>query len=85
VPEASTPGQKAATERPSEAQPAGAIVKSGFGQEGDYAWVTSVVRNDSDEAGQTLTVQYNLKDAGGCQPPRWMRMSASSWVRLTGG
>lgn len=65
APEASASAQAAATEEPSEAEPAGVIVKSGFGQEADYAWVTSVVRNDADAAGQTVTVQYNLKDASG--------------------
>jgi hypothetical protein len=53
---------------PSAADPtkaAGSLVSSGFGQEDEYAWVTSLVHNDSDKVGQTVTVQFNAKDAAG--------------------
>lgn len=38
---------------------------SGYGQDGDYIWVTSIVRNDSDQVGQFVTVSYNLLDEAG--------------------
>lgn len=41
------------------------ILKSGFGQQNEYVWVTSLVRNDSSKVGQTVTVQFNLLDAKG--------------------
>lgn len=43
----------------------GSLVSSGFGQKGEYVWVTSLVHNDSDKVGQTVTVQFNAKDAAG--------------------
>ncbi len=69
APESSAPEPSAEPAEPAEptepAEPAGAIVKSGFGLGNQFAWVTAVVRNDSDEAGQTVTVQFNLLDAAG--------------------
>jgi hypothetical protein len=53
---------------PSAAGPtkaAGSLVSSGFGQKDEYVWVTSLVHNDSDKVGQTVTVQFNAKDAAG--------------------
>jgi len=43
----------------------GSLVSSGFGQKDGYVWVTSLVHNDSDKVGQTVTVQFNAKDAAG--------------------
>lgn len=43
----------------------GEIVKTGFGQRDAYVWVTSLVRNLTDTAGATVTVQYNVLDAAG--------------------
>lgn len=43
----------------------GSLVSSGFGQKDEYVWVTSLVHNDSDKVGQTVTVQFNAKDAAG--------------------
>lgn len=43
----------------------GSLVSSGFGQKDGYVWVTSLVHNDSDKVGQTVTVQFNAKDATG--------------------
>jgi hypothetical protein len=43
----------------------GTLKESGFGQAGPYVWVTSVVHNNSDYVGQTVTVSFNLLDAGG--------------------
>lgn len=46
-------------------KPAGSLVASGFGQRDEYVWVTSLVHNDSDRVGQTVTVQFNALDADG--------------------
>lgn len=55
-----------ATSAPAELEgDAGEIVKSGFGQRDEFVWVTSLVKNNTDEAGATVTVQYNVKDAAG--------------------
>ena len=53
---------------PSAAGPtkaAGSLVSSGFGQKDEYAWVTALVHNDSNKVGQTVTVEFNAKDAAG--------------------
>jgi hypothetical protein len=52
-------------EEPAAEAKGGEIVKTGFGQQDDYVWVTSLVKNLGDEAGATVTVQYNVKDAAG--------------------
>src|SRR4051812_45547461 len=41
------------------------LMKSGFGQDGEYVWVTSLVHNDSGVVGQTVTVHFDLKDTSG--------------------
>ncbi|MFI5734966.1 hypothetical protein ACIA49_32940 [Kribbella sp. NPDC051587] len=43
----------------------GQIVESGFGQSGQYVWVTALVKNMSDHGGQTVTVNFNLLDKAG--------------------
>ncbi|WP_405064494.1 hypothetical protein OG474_23335 [Kribbella sp. NBC_01505] len=43
----------------------GQIVESGFGQSGEYVWVTALVKNMSDHGGQTVTVNFNLLDESG--------------------
>jgi hypothetical protein len=48
-----------------DAGEAAEIVKTGFGQKDDYVFVTSLVKNNTDDAGATVTVQYNVKDAAG--------------------
>jgi hypothetical protein len=44
---------------------AGSLVASGFGQKDQYVWVTALVHNNSEQVGQTVTVQFNAKDAAG--------------------
>jgi hypothetical protein len=44
---------------------AGTLVAAGFGQHGEYAWVTSLVHNNSTKVGQTVTVLFNAKDQAG--------------------
>lgn len=48
-----------------EPPPAATIEASGFGQKGEYLWVTAIVRNESDEAGQFIVVSFNLFDEAG--------------------
>jgi hypothetical protein len=49
----------------SPAKETGSLLASGFGQKDEYAWVTSLVHNNSDKVGQTVTVQFNAKDKAG--------------------
>jgi hypothetical protein len=57
---APTPTAKAA-----EHKPAGQLLESGFGQTGEYVWVTSLVKNTASTVGQTVTVQFNVYDKAG--------------------
>jgi hypothetical protein len=41
------------------------VEKSGFGTDGEYAWVAALVRNDSDRSGATVVVNFNLVDEAG--------------------
>ncbi|MFI1394580.1 hypothetical protein [Streptomyces sp. NPDC020681] len=47
------------------AKPDGRLISSGFGQQDEFVWVTSLVRNDSKQVGQTVTVQFNVLNATG--------------------
>lgn len=58
-----SPSEAKATDKPTKDQ--GTILESGFGQDGEYVWVTALVKNKSDHGGQTVTVSFNLKDATG--------------------
>ncbi|WP_405522685.1 hypothetical protein OG426_05465 [Streptomyces canus] len=62
VVEQATGGPAKTTSSPS-AKPSGQLVASGFGQQDEYVWVTSLVRNTSPHVGQTVTVQFNILDA----------------------
>lgn len=46
-------------------KPVGELLDSGFGQSGEYVWVTSLVKNTSPDVGQFVTVQFNVLDAKG--------------------
>ena len=59
---------------------AGVIVESGFGQQGQYAWVTALVRNDSDHGGQTVTVNFNVLDQAGELVASGSQVSSFSWA-----
>lgn len=48
----------------SESSEVAEIVEAGFGQEGEYAWVTALVRNVG-QVGEFATVQFNLYDDAG--------------------
>jgi hypothetical protein len=43
----------------------GTLKASGFGQADEYVWATALVHNNSDYVGQTVTVSFNVLDAGG--------------------
>ncbi|GAA2136033.1 hypothetical protein GCM10009844_01920 [Nocardioides koreensis] len=58
----------------------GTILESGFGQSNEYAWVTALVQNDSDHAGQTVTVNFNVKDASGKLAASGSQVSAFYWA-----
>lgn len=51
------------TEEAEEEQ--GSLIDSGFGQSGQYVWVTALVENVSDHGGQTVTVNFNALDESG--------------------
>jgi hypothetical protein len=64
---------------PSSSSKAGTLVKTGFGQQDEYVWATSLVRNDSDHAGQTVVVSFNLKDKSGKVVATGSQTSAFNW------
>lgn len=61
-----TPPQNAASPQSSKAT-AGipTVLSSGFGQQGEYAWITAVVKNDKGAEGRFVTVQFNIFDQAG--------------------
>jgi hypothetical protein len=65
---------------PEAAQPQGTILESGFGQSGQYAWVTALLQNESDHAGQTVTVNFNVKDASGQLIASGSQVASFNWV-----
>jgi hypothetical protein len=48
-----------------DAKAAGSLLEVGFGQRGIYVRAVAIVQNTSDKVGQTVTVQFNVKDAVG--------------------
>lgn len=64
----------------SAAAPQGTVIESGFGQSNEYAWVMALVKNQSDHAGQTVTVNFNLKDSSGQLIASGSQVSAFNWV-----
>ena len=61
----------------------GRIVESGFGQSGEYAWVIAMVKNESDHAGQTVTVNFNLRDKGGQLIASGSQVASFNWPGQT--
>ncbi len=43
----------------------GTLKATGFGQADEYVWAAAVVHNNSNYVGQTVTVSFNVLDAGG--------------------
>lgn len=60
-----SPGKAQGSPTEAEDKTAATLVKSGFGQDGQFVWVTSLVHNDSEAVGQTVTVHFDLRDAKG--------------------
>lgn len=59
-------GNEPADDEGANAGPGAKLLKTGFGQRDEYAWVTSLVQNQSDDnIGRLVTVQFNLYDKGG--------------------
>ncbi|MEG3635211.1 hypothetical protein [Micromonospora palythoicola] len=54
-------GSGTATE--TEEKPGGSLLETGFGQSDTYVSLIAIVENTSDKVGQTVTVQFNVKDA----------------------
>ena len=63
--EAESESPKAAATKSSAPSELGTIKASGFGQDGEYVWVTAVVHNNSTYVGQTVTVNFNVLDKQG--------------------
>ncbi len=58
----------------------GALVSSGFGQDGEYVGLAAVVQNKSEHAGQTVTVSFNLLDSDGEVIKTESQVDNFSWV-----
>lgn len=59
--------------------PLGEILETGFGQSDDYAWVTALVRNNTDEAGQTVTVSFNALNTAGDVVATGSQVQSFNW------
>ena len=55
------------------------LIDSGFGVQHGYAWTIARVRNDDDHAGQTVTVNFNLRDKSGALIASGSQVSHFSW------
>lgn len=53
------------TPTPTASAPSATVVSSGFGQQGQLAWVSAIVHNDTNTVGQAVTVNFNVLDAAG--------------------
>lgn len=62
------------------AGPKATIEKVGFGQQNGYVWSTALVKNNTSDAGQTVTVHFNLKDATGNVVASGDQVSAFNWA-----
>jgi len=55
------------------------LVDSGFGADNGYAWTIARVRNDDDHGGQTVTVNFNLRNIAGQMLASGSQVSHFSW------
>lgn len=69
----------APSETPSTAPEPWTLIDSGFGAQHGYAWTIARVRNDDDHAGQTVTVNFNLRDQAGALVASGSQVSHFSW------
>ncbi|MEH1095418.1 hypothetical protein [Micromonospora sp. CPCC 205739] len=65
VEQGSSTGGTNSTATAAEEKPAGSLSETGFGQRDNYVSLIAIVQNTSDNVGQTVTVQFNVKDANG--------------------
>lgn len=65
VVESKTSGASSSSKSAKPEKEQGQLVDAGFGQDGEYAMVGALVKNTSDKAGQTVTVQWNLLNQAG--------------------
>jgi hypothetical protein len=72
------PASKAATVKPSGAK--ATITKVGFGQQDEYVWASALVKNQTADAGQTVTVHFNLKNSKGKVVASGDQVSAFNWA-----
>jgi hypothetical protein len=58
----------------------GSLKESGFGQSDEYVGLAAIVKNNSDHAGQTVTVSFNLLDKDGNLLQTESQVDSFSWV-----
>ncbi|TNH31768.1 hypothetical protein FHG89_00540 [Micromonospora orduensis] len=63
VEQGSSTGAASNTAEATVEKPAGSLMETGFGQSDIYVALIAIVQNTSDKVGQTVTVQFNIKDA----------------------
>lgn len=73
----------AAATAPAPSGPQATVVKAGFGQQDQYVWASALVHNNTKEAGQTVVVSFNLKDANGAVVATGSQTSAFNWADQT--
>ncbi|MCO1597400.1 hypothetical protein M8C17_19800 [Micromonospora sp. RHAY321] len=61
----SSTGGTNSTAAAAEEKPIGSLLETGFGQRDIYVSLIAIVQNTSDKVGQSVTVQFNVKDANG--------------------
>lgn len=79
VVESTTSGASSSSESAEPEGEQGQLVDAGFGQDGEYAMVGALVKNTSDEAGQSVTVQWNLLDRAGDVISTTTQVSHFAW------
>jgi hypothetical protein len=79
---ASSPTKSVSSSPTATQTPAGkaTITKVGFGQQDEFVWTTALVKNETDAAGQTVTVHFNLKNANGTVVASGDQVSAFNWA-----
>jgi hypothetical protein len=56
------------------------VTKVGFGQQDEYVWASALVKNETDDSGQTVTVHFNLKNSKGKVVASGDQVSAFNWA-----
>jgi hypothetical protein len=55
------------------------VTKVGFGQQDEFVWASALVKNETDNSGQTVTVHFNLKNSKGKVVASGDQVSAFNW------